>query len=119
MTIASTRQLESDVMPVRKFSDTLELPPLPYAPDALEPRLSRRTLATHHGHHHAGYLDKTRAFVRQTPLDGVPIERIAAASAHETHGALFRSAAQALHHAFYWRSLRPGEAGCRAARSPS
>jgi superoxide dismutase, Fe-Mn family len=111
MTIASTWQPEPDAMPVRKLSDALKLLPLPYALDALEPHLSRRTLTAHHGHHHAGYLEKTRAFVRQTSLDGMSLERILAASGQEAHRALFRSAAQALHHAFYWRSLRPGGGG--------
>ena len=45
---------------------SLTLPPLPYALDALEPHISRRTLAAHHGYHHAAYVDKTRALVRGT-----------------------------------------------------
>ncbi len=32
-----------------------ELPPLPYAPDALEPYIDARTMTIHHGKHHAGY----------------------------------------------------------------
>jgi Fe-Mn family superoxide dismutase len=32
---------------------SLTLPCLPYALDALEPHISRRTLAVHHGSHHA------------------------------------------------------------------
>ena len=47
---------------------SLTLPPLPYALDALEPYISRRTLAAHHGYHHAAYVEKTRALVRGTPL---------------------------------------------------
>ena len=30
-----------------------ELPPLPYAKDALEPHISAETLEFHHGKHHA------------------------------------------------------------------
>jgi hypothetical protein len=33
-----------------------ELPPLPYAQDALEPHNSGRTLSFHHGKHHAAYV---------------------------------------------------------------
>jgi Fe-Mn family superoxide dismutase len=38
--------------------DTLEytLPPLPYAPDALEPAIDAETMTIHHGRHHAGYV---------------------------------------------------------------
>jgi superoxide dismutase, Fe-Mn family len=32
-----------------------ELPPLPYAEDALEPHIDARTMSIHHGKHHAAY----------------------------------------------------------------
>ena len=107
----STRPQEAGSTSFPGTGGVLALPPLPYATDALEPYLSRRTLAVHHGHHHAGYLELTRAMVRQTSLEGVTLEQIAAASATHTQRALFRSAAQSLHHAFYWRSLRPPGGG--------
>lgn len=107
----STRWQDAGELPAERTSAGLKLLPLPYALDALEPHISRRTLAVHYGHHHAGYLDRTRAFVRCTTLEGVSLERIAKASANETHRALYRSAAQALHHAFYWQSLRPPGGG--------
>jgi len=33
-----------------------ELPPLPYAPNALEPHIDARTMEIHHGKHHAAYV---------------------------------------------------------------
>ncbi len=38
-----------------------ELPSLPYAFDALEPRIDARTMEIHHGKHHAGYVAKLNA----------------------------------------------------------
>ena len=38
-----------------------ELPPLPYAFDALEPHIDARTLELHHGKHHATYVNKLNA----------------------------------------------------------
>jgi superoxide dismutase, Fe-Mn family len=35
-----------------------ELPPLPYAFDALEPHIDARTMEIHHDKHHAGYVKK-------------------------------------------------------------
>lgn len=90
---------------------SLTLPPLPYALDALEPHISRRTLAAHHGHHHAAYVEKTRALVRTTPLESASLEDIVRSSAETTHQTLFNAAAQAWNHAFYWRSMRPGGGG--------
>ena len=37
------------------------LPELPFAIDALEPKISAETLAFHHGKHHAGYVNKLNA----------------------------------------------------------
>ncbi|MBZ0171327.1 MAG: hypothetical protein K8E66_03015, partial [Phycisphaerales bacterium] len=33
-----------------------EVPPLPYAYDALEPHIDEQTMRIHHGKHHAGYV---------------------------------------------------------------
>lgn len=90
---------------------SLTLPPLPYALDALEPYISRRTLAAHHGYHHAAYVEKTRALVRGTPLESASLEDIVRSSAESAPNALFNAAAQAWNHAFYWRSMRPGAGG--------
>ncbi len=89
----------------------LTLPPLPYALDALEPHISRRTLAVHHGSHHAAYVEKTRALVRRTPLEAASLEEIVRASAKPLSSTLFNAAAQAWNHAFYWQCLRPGGGG--------
>jgi Fe-Mn family superoxide dismutase len=89
----------------------LNLPSLPYALDALEPYLSRRTLAAHHGRHHAGYVEKTRALVRRTDLERASLEEIVTFAAGEPGTILFNAAAQAWNHEFYWRSMRPGGGG--------
>jgi superoxide dismutase, Fe-Mn family len=90
---------------------SLTLPPLPYALDALEPHISRRTLAAHHGYHHAAYVDRTRALVRGTKLESASLEEIIRSSAEPRKNGLFNAAAQAWNHAFYWRSMRPGGGG--------
>jgi superoxide dismutase, Fe-Mn family len=89
----------------------LTLPQLPYALDALEPHLSRSTLAAHHGRHHAGYVEKARALVQRTPLASASLEELVLASADHKSKSLFDAAAQAWNHAFYWRSMRPGGGG--------
>ncbi len=93
---------------------SLTLPPLPYALDALEPHVSRRTLATHHGRHHAAYVEKTRALVQRTNLEDASLEEIVRSSAAGSN--LFNAAAQAWNHDFLWHSMRPGGGG--PARGP-
>lgn len=88
---------------------TLTLPPLPYALDALEPHISRRTLATHHGRHHAAYVEKTRALVLRAGLEGASLEEIVLSSAPGSK--LFNAAAQSWNHSFLWHSMRPGGGG--------
>jgi len=83
----------------------IELPALPYALDALEPFISARTLATHHGKHHRAYVEKTRLLAGEGAgsLDDIVVR----SAADPAKKALFNNAAQAWNHAFYWRSLRP------------
>jgi len=92
----------------------ITLPSLPYAVDALEPHLTRRTLSVHHGNHHAAYVAKTRALI-SSPPDTTELEDVVRSSAHKNH-ALFNASAQAWNHAFLWRSMRPGGGG--EARGP-
>ena len=43
------------------------LPALPYDPAALEPHIDARTMALHHGKHHASYVEKLNAALRPFP----------------------------------------------------
>ncbi len=88
------------------------LPQLPYAYDALEPHISRRTLEIHHGKHHRAYVEKVKELAKPLRLADQPLELIIRQTAgRDEHRALFNNAAQAWNHAFYWRSLRPGGGG--------
>jgi superoxide dismutase, Fe-Mn family len=40
-----------------------QLPPLPYAEDALAPIISAETLAFHHGKHHRKYVETTNQLI--------------------------------------------------------
>jgi superoxide dismutase, Fe-Mn family len=83
----------------------IDLPALPYPLDALEPFISARTLATHHGKHHRAYVDKTNALAGNAA--GSLEQIVARAAGDSSQKPLFSNAAQAWNHAFYWRSLRP------------
>ena len=43
-----------------------QLPPLPYAYDALEPYIDKRTMEIHHGKHHQGYVNKLNAAIARS-----------------------------------------------------
>lgn len=100
------------VSEARAAAAPLELPPLPYAENALEPVISAKTLSFHYGKHHKAYVDNLNKLIAGTPLADLPLEKIIAASAGKAdQAAIYNNAAQAWNHSFYWRSLRPKGGG--------
>ena len=90
-----------------------ELPPLPFAQTALEPHMSAHTLELHHGKHHAAYVKKLNALIKDGPLAAKSLEEIIQTAASDSAMAdIFNNAAQVWNHTFLWNSLRPaGGAG--------
>jgi superoxide dismutase, Fe-Mn family len=80
-----------------------DLPPLPYAEDALAPVISPETLALHHGKHQKKYVDTMNQLLQKEAVRGATLEDVVRAS----KGKLFNNAAQAWNHNFYWHSLSP------------
>lgn len=86
---------------------TFELPPLPYAKNALAPHISEETLEYHHGKHHKTYVDKLNGLIPGTPFEGKSLEEIVKTST----GGIFNNAAQIWNHTFYWHCLSPQGGG--------
>ncbi len=84
-----------------------ELPPLPYAANALEPHMSRETLEFHHGKHHKAYVDKLNELIAGTRYESMPLEEIV----QDADGEIFNNAAQVWNHDFFWRCLTPSGQG--------
>lgn len=84
-----------------------DLSPLPFAANALEPLMSRTTLETHHGKHHAAYIKKTNALIEENGWNETSLEEIVRRAAQEKSVSLFNNAAQAWNHAFFWQCLTP------------
>jgi Fe-Mn family superoxide dismutase len=84
-----------------------ELPPLPYAMDALAPHISQETLEFHYGKHHQTYVTNLNNLVAGTDLEGKSLEEVILAA----EGGVFNNAAQVWNHTFYWSSLKPGGGG--------
>ena len=84
-----------------------ELPPLPYAMDALAPHISQETLEYHYGKHHQTYVTNLNKLVEGTGDENASLEDIIA----KADGGLFNNAAQVWNHTFYWNSMAPGGGG--------
>ena len=93
-----------------------ELPPLPYAYDALEPHIDARTMEIHHTKHHQTYTDKLNAALEKCPpeiqekdivdiltkLDGVPADQ---KSAINFNGGGFDN------HRIFWNNMKANGGG--------
>ena len=75
-----------------------ELMALPYAPEALEPVISKETIAFHHGKHLAGYVNNLNGLLEGSPLAGLPLEEIVL----KAEGAILNNAGQILNHNMYF-----------------
>jgi len=71
---------------------------LPYALDALEPVISKRTLEFHYGKHLQTYVDNLNKLLPGSGLEDLPLEEIVAKSS----GAIFNNAGQVLNHNLYF-----------------
>ena len=80
-----------------------DLPPLPYAEDALAPIISAETLQFHHGKHHRKYIDTMNALLEASPVEARSLEEVV----RNSSGKLFNNAAQSWNHDFFWHSLSP------------
>jgi superoxide dismutase, Fe-Mn family len=93
-----------------------ELPPLPYAYNALEPHIDARTMEIHHTKHHQTYTDKLNAALEKCPpeiqekdivdiltkLDGVPADQ---KSAINFNGGGFDN------HRIFWNNMKANGGG--------
>ena len=95
-----------------------ELPPLPFAIDALEPHISARTFEFHHGKHHAAYVTNLNNLTKDTDLASKSLEeviKVAAADLPAKQG-IFNNAAQVWNHTFFWNCLKKGGGGKPGAK---
>ena len=86
---------------------SFELPPLPYALDALAPAISKETLEYHYGKHHQAYVTNLNKLVENTDYQNRSLEEIIKTST----GGIFNNAAQVWNHTFYWHCLSPQGGG--------
>ena len=86
---------------------SFELPPLPYAQNALEPHISAETLEYHYGKHHSTYVANLNKLTEGTDNAGKSLEEIIKSAS----GGLFNNAAQVWNHTFYWNCMSPSGGG--------
>ncbi|HXV75894.1 MAG TPA: superoxide dismutase [Candidatus Polarisedimenticolaceae bacterium] len=92
-----------------------ELPPLPYAFDALEPQIDARTMEIHHGKHHAAYVAKLNGAIEgNAALERKSITELIGdlSSVPETIRAAVRNNGGGhFNHTLFWKVMKPGGGG--------
>ena len=71
---------------------------LPYAPEALEPVISKETIAFHHGKHLAGYVNNLNGLLPGSGFEEATLEEIVC----KATGGMLNNAGQILNHELYF-----------------
>jgi superoxide dismutase, Fe-Mn family len=92
-----------------------EVPPLPYAYDALEPHIDKETMTIHHDKHHGAYVTNLNAAIEKHPelagrsaenllksLDSIP---------EDIRTAVRNNGGGHVNHSMFWKLMKPGGGG--------
>lgn len=89
-----------------------ELPPLPYAHDALaDLGMSKETLEFHHDIHHKAYVDNGNKLIDGTEWAGKSVEEITVGTYQPgavAQNGIFNNASQHWNHVQFWEMMGPG-----------
>jgi Fe-Mn family superoxide dismutase len=92
-----------------------QLPPLPYAFNALEPHIDARTMEIHHDRHHATYVNNLNAALEKHPnLQGKSIEELVKdlnAVPEDIRTAVRNNGGGHANHSLFWQIMGPGGGG--------
>lgn len=84
----------------------MELEKLSFAPDALEPYISEKTVQTHYGKHHRAYVDKVNELIIGSEFQNMSLEEIIQRTYDvPEHQVLYNNAGQVYNHNIYWQSV--------------
>jgi superoxide dismutase, Fe-Mn family len=92
------------------------LPPLPYAPDALEPHIDKMTMEIHHGKHHNAYVTNLNKALESAPdLAGKPVEELLANNCaivpENIRTAVRNNGGGHINHSMFWQIMGPNAGG--------
>ena len=92
------------------------LPPLPYAPDALEPSIDKMTMEIHHGKHHGAYVTNLNKALESAPeLANLSIEDLLANNLSKVPDsiktAVRNNGGGHINHTMFWQIMAPNAGG--------
>jgi Fe-Mn family superoxide dismutase len=100
----------------------LTLPPLPYAPSALEPHIDTQTMEIHHGRHHNAYVTNANKALEGTPFADWSAEQLCRKLGElpeNIRTPIRNNAGGHWNHSFFWNIMgAPGKDGGGAPSGP-
>ena len=87
-----------------------ELPPLPYANDALEQSIDAMTMEIHHDRHHKAYVDKLNGAVEGTDAANLSIEEIIK-NISKYPAAVRNNGGGHYNHSLFWKMMKQNGGG--------
>jgi len=92
-----------------------EVPPLPYAYDALEPHIDAETMHLHHDKHHAAYVNNLNAAVEKHPeladKSAEDLVRDLASVPEDIRTAVRNNGGGHVNHSMFWQIMGPNGGG--------
>jgi Fe-Mn family superoxide dismutase len=98
----------------RSPSMPFELPPLPYAFNALEPHIDAKTMEIHHDKHHQAYVDNANKALDGTEWADRPVEAVIAnleIIPEDIRAAVRNNAGGHANHSLFWTIMGPDGGG--------
>ena len=86
------------------------LPPLPYAPQDLEPHIDTLTMQIHHGKHHQAYVDNLNKAVKESKMEQSNID-ILLANVSKYSVAIRNNGGGHYNHSMFWKLMKPNGGG--------
>ncbi|MDX2283509.1 MAG: superoxide dismutase [Bacteroidia bacterium] len=96
---------------LRQRPGAFELPPLPYAPAALEPHIDRQTMEIHHGKHHQAYVTNLNKALEGSAWAGKDLREILAGLSASDAPAIRNNAGGHYNHSLFWLLMSPSGGG--------
>jgi Fe-Mn family superoxide dismutase len=91
------------------------LPPLPYAPEALEPHIDAETMRIHHSKHHKAYVDNANKLLADQPelakLSPVELLENLAEAPESIRAGLRNNVGGHVNHSAFWLMMSPNGGG--------
>jgi Fe-Mn family superoxide dismutase len=96
-----------------------QLPPLPYANNALEPHIDARTMEIHHDKHHQAYVTNVNKAIEGTEWDNKPIEELCRKIdqvPEKIRTAVRNNGGGHFNHSMFWTTMGPGKGGAPSGK---